>query len=97
MRWILALTALMVAACGQPADTPNRTQDGIVLIELQDGWNCYQGRCFQYHAHTNQIQALGHERTDIPRLAEITNGEVTPRNFLRLYRGGLKANELMEE
>ena len=81
-----------MAGCGTPADNPTRQVEHEVMIKLQNGWNCYRGRCFQYHAHTGQIQALGHERTDIPPLAEVENGEVTPRNFLRLFNGAMNAN-----
>jgi hypothetical protein len=96
MRTIAPILLLVIAACTQPADNPTRQVGDEVLIALQDGWNCYQGRCFQYHAKTNQIQAIGHERTGIPVLAEIDNGEVTPRNFLRLFNAALNANDLVD-
>lgn len=96
MKAALAISFLALVACTTPADNPTRQQDGQVLIMLQDGWNCYQGRCFEYHARTGQIQAIGHERTEFPPLAEVENGEVTPRNFLRLFNAAMAANDFTD-
>jgi len=88
---MLRLVLLSVALGGCVATT-QPAEDR--LTTLKNGRNCDLGRCFRYYEGLNQIQITGREMTGIPHYVDISSGQVSSRDFLRLYHAAQGADWL---
>ncbi|MEX0317966.1 MAG: hypothetical protein AB3N21_08430 [Ruegeria sp.] len=94
-KWKLYPLICLLAACDVPSATLVTGSDGQTLIQINSGdLTCYNNGCLRIDASTRSMQLIGNRRTRVPRGIDVSDGLVTPEEFLRMRQAAMLAGGL---
>ncbi|MBJ6372321.1 hypothetical protein [Sedimentitalea arenosa] len=86
LRASLLPALLLLAACAVP-DNPSRSgAGGETQIQLSDGQNCWNNRCFRFSSVNRSVQVTGKYPVRAPRDIDLRDGYVTEAQFAAMFQ-----------
>ena len=84
LRFIPAL--LLVAACAVPDNPTRSTSSGSTQIQLTDGNNCWNNRCFRFSKINRSVSVIGKFPVRVPRDIDVRDGYVSEAEFAQMFQ-----------
>lgn len=77
---------LLLTACAVPNNPSQTTAAGVTEIELSDGRNCWNNRCFRFSSTDRSVSVPGRYPVRAPRDIDLRDRSVTEAEFAAMFQ-----------
>ena len=81
---LLGMSSSILLACAREPNSFSVLDDGTVILEINDGLNCFAGNCIRINIRDRLISSAGREAVEIPHGILLEIGSITLNDFEEL-------------
>ncbi|MBB93258.1 MAG: hypothetical protein CML68_01435 [Rhodobacteraceae bacterium] len=94
VTWAALAAGLALGACSTPQNATTGGPGGTTEIQIRDGMNCYDNKCFKYSASKGTISVNGRRDTAPPAGVPLASGSISSAEFLATFQKGMQARTI---
>ena len=96
VTWAALAAGLALGACSTPQNATTGGPGGTTEIQIRDGMNCYDNKCFKYDPQSGAISVNGRRPTAPPPGVTLSDGSITAAEFSATFQTGMMAHTIGE-